>query len=84
MITLISDKSDLRLDVFLSEILTEFSRSKNQQLIKDGFVKVNGSSLTNVKDYDNIITKGRTFVKSLSLKKRRSNYGTGNKGNNDR
>ncbi|MBQ7450781.1 RluA family pseudouridine synthase [bacterium] len=42
MITLISDKSDLRLDVFLSEILTEFSRSKNQQLIKDGFVKVNG------------------------------------------
>ncbi len=32
------------------------------------FVKVGSSSLTSVKYYDNIITKGRTFVKSLSLK----------------
>ena len=41
MINFISEKSDVRLDVFLSEILPEFSRSKFQQIIKNGFVKIN-------------------------------------------
>ena len=42
MINFVSEKSDIRLDVFLSEKLSDFSRSKFQQLIKDGFVKING------------------------------------------
>lgn len=42
MINFVSEKSDIRLDGFLSEKLPDFSRSKFQQLIKDGFVKING------------------------------------------
>ena len=42
MMKFISDKSDIRLDVFLSEKIPEFSRSKFQQFIKDGCVIVNG------------------------------------------
>ena len=41
MMNFISEKSDVRLDVFLSEILPEISRSKFQQIIKEGFVNVN-------------------------------------------
>ena len=44
MIELKAEKSDLRLDVFLSELLTDFSRSKIQNLIKDGFVSVNNKN----------------------------------------
>ena len=42
MINFVSEKSDIRLDVFLSEKLSDYSRSKFQQLIKEGFVKING------------------------------------------
>lgn len=41
MMNFVSDKEGIRLDVFLSEILPEISRSKFQQIIKDGFVNVN-------------------------------------------
>ena len=38
------DASDIRLDVFLSEKLSEFSRTSIQYSIKSNFIKVNGKS----------------------------------------
>ena len=42
MIELIAQKSDIRLDVFLSEAIPEFSRAKIQEIIKAKGTTVNG------------------------------------------
>ena len=39
------DASDIRLDVFLSEKLSGFSRTSIQYSIKSNFIKVNGKSV---------------------------------------
>lgn len=42
----ISDDSDIRLDVFLSEVYKDASRTYIQKLIKDGYISVNDKEIT--------------------------------------
>ena len=55
----ISDDSDIRLDVFLSEVYKDASRTYIQKLIKDGFISVNDKEITKssyqIKEDDEII-----------------------------
>ena len=45
MMDFLSEKSDIRIDVFLSEILPEVSRSKIQEIIKSGGISVNNKKV---------------------------------------
>ena len=45
MMNFIADKTDLRLDLYLGDILPELSRSKLQQIIKDGNVTINNKKV---------------------------------------
>ena len=39
---IIAQKSNIRLDIFLAELLPDFSRAKIQELVKNGNIFVNG------------------------------------------
>ncbi|MCR5846784.1 MAG: RluA family pseudouridine synthase [Lachnospiraceae bacterium] len=55
----ISDNDDIRIDVFLSDVYKEASRTYIQKLIKDGNIKINGNTVTKnsykIKEDDEII-----------------------------
>ena len=57
MTELVSKQSDIRLDLYLSEIIPELSRAKIQELIKNGNIKINNKkskSSYNIQKGDNI------------------------------